>query len=681
MQRRKEVDYIMKTPCIFDKYVFRNALDGYSIFTVRIPGESSTSTIGICGNAPEIPRYMPMEIEFEKRKDGKNHLISLKPDGSYCDEGTAMQFLTGLGFDEKTAKKLIGMSVNPFLLVGSPKVERLLGVGHEAFQRLKAACHITDVFALKKRFPDVPILYLEKIVKADPGGWENALKRNYYDIAFNQFGLDDTEMLRKSTSDKEKRHIKAGKYISELRKKTIYQPIQSMRFNVERKIGETITEAEFKEIMEENSVKLDYNNAILCDKLYYNELYIARSLRQTASAKQLFTKEEIAQFVEKSQAKQGIQYHEAQKNAFYLLESTGIKVLTGGPGTGKTTVLNGLISMYDDKYGSSLIQLCAPTGRAAQRMTEATGRPACTIHHLMCTEGRINAKLLVIDEASMIDTDLMAWIMQAVPDGATVLLVGDVDQLPSVGYGQVLQNLLQSGTESRRLARTFRNDGSIVENAYRINEGIPDLILDDQFKVIRPDNMLEKTVEVYLDYLRNGESVFDVQILAPTYKGDAGIAALNAAIQDRINPLTEGKKYVKFGRSEFRTGDKVICLHNNYALGYFNGDIGYVVSIEERTVVIRINDKDIEVGYDCLGELALAYAITVHKSQGSEFKHVIVVLQDSVARNMLQKAILFTAVTRAKSDVIIISEGRAMETCIRSDQKKNDGIMQSLMGA
>lgn len=365
-------------------------------------------------------------------------------------------------------------------------------------------------------------------------------------------------------------------------------------------------------------------------------------------------------------------------------------IVTGGPGVGKTTVIRAILSMFDAAGLDT--RLAAPTGRAAKRMTEATGREAVTLHRLLEFEPKtgkfkrdasrpIEAGAVIVDESSMVDVWMADALTQAVPERARLILVGDVDQLPSVGPGSVLRDAIGSErVPCVRLVHIFRQHGAslIVENAHRINAGeppqVPEQGADADFFVIEkrdPDEARRLVVELVTNRIpkRFGlDPVRDVQVLTPMNRGPAGTVALNEALQLALNP--RGPELVR-GRATFRLGDKVMQLRNDYDRSVWNGDVGVVSQVdpEEGTLSVRFDDAR-EVPYDggALDELALAYACTVHKSQGSEYAAVVLPLL-TTHFVMLSKNLLYTGVTRGKRLVVLVADPRALRLALAEDRR------------
>lgn len=434
-------------------------------------------------------------------------------------------------------------------------------------------------------------------------------------------------------------------------------------------------------------------------RVYWNGLLTAEQgaargiARLIQGKKALLTDMQIAEYITEIEQDIHIRYAPAQRAAFDLLRQSGIAVVTGGPGTGKTTVVNGLIRAYQRQYPNNHVMLAAPTGRAAQRMTEATGMEATTIHRLVgmrpyagalqrnTSENPLEVDFLVVDESSMVDIEMLNWLLDAIPTGCLLLFVGDINQLPSVGPGDVLNDLIRSGQipVCALTAVHRQTEGSpILENAIRINQGITQLVEREDFTVNHVANAAEipEKVRSLIERYYDKNDPFQTQVLAPSYQGKGGITEINNVLQEMVNPRAEGKAEIKYGRTTFRENDKVITLNNNYRVGYLNGDLGIITEIKDEYMVVRILDKDIQIERADLNDVSLAYCISIHKSQGSEFKNVIIALSCSPA-NLLQRNLLYTAITRAKETVSVIAEYGALEKCIKRAQsgKRNTRLM------
>jgi exodeoxyribonuclease V alpha subunit len=397
-----------------------------------------------------------------------------------------------------------------------------------------------------------------------------------------------------------------------------------------------------------------------------------------------------------AQTKAGFEFHQLQADAVRNALTNKVSILTGGPGTGKTSTLRSLVSILKAK--GVRVHLAAPTGRAAQRLAETTGGYASTIHRLLKYDPAVgftsneshplSTDFLIVDEVSMLDTRLASALFQAVPSRAHLLLVGDTDQLPSVGAGNVLQDLITaSGAPVTRLSVIFRQKGQsgIVVTAHAINSGdasppspVRDVAAIDPsadmvfVEAHSAEETLAKVIELCSDFiprnLRGCDPVADVQVMAPMHKGVAGVANLNLQLQGALNGRAPG---LKTAAGEFRARDKIIQLRNNYDKNLFNGDIGTVTAAHSQAGEIEASfdgDRHVFTRGE-MGDLALAYAISIHKSQGSEYPVVIVPLLKAHFM-MLQRNLLYTAITRGRRKVFIVGEPAAYSMAVRNSESK-----------
>lgn len=439
---------------------------------------------------------------------------------------------------------------------------------------------------------------------------------------------------------------------------------------------------------------------IYLPSLYEAEMYIADKIPKIASNKNSVELSNLESILKKIEKSENITLAEHQKSAIYCAMENGATVITGGPGTGKTTIINTIIQIMDSM--EQKVMLAAPTGRAAKRMTEVCGTEAKTIHRLLEStfsdsddnmhfsknpDNPLDCNLLIIDEMSMVDTLLMQAVLKALKPTTRLIMVGDSDQLPSVGAGNILHDIINSGTvPTVSLTEIFRQakESAIVVNAHKIINGkYPELnSKNTDFFLVRRDNAVDissSIIDLFVNRLPKAykyNPIYQIQILSPTRKGITGVTELNNALQKVINPPSKKKREKQFKNITFREGDKVMQTKNNYDLewsrldspdimgcGIFNGDIGFIHRIdkEEKTATIVFDDRLCIYDFAQLEDLDLAYAVTVHKSQGSEFD--VVVMPMYPCAPMLQNRNLFyTAVTRAKKLVVLV--GR--ENCIHA---------------
>lgn len=419
---------------------------------------------------------------------------------------------------------------------------------------------------------------------------------------------------------------------------------------------------------------------------YEEENYIARRIQDMAAMKPLAMKTHVQLFLDRWQDSCHFELADKQREAVEKSLESGMTVITGGPGTGKTTVVQTIIRLAEQE--GLRILLCAPTGRAAKRLAETTQRKAKTIHRLLIPDGRqgriqvfeynetklLPADLVIVDEVSMLDMEMMYHLLSALKPQCRCILVGDADQLPSVGAGAVLHDIIASGqVPVVRLDTIFRQQegGRIVTNAHLINSGrLPVVNEDSEFRFVEIEDEAqgaEKISALYNSELLETGDKFAVQVLSPMYKNPCGVDNLNQLIQGRFNPPAEEKGELKGKNVIFRVGDKVMQKHNDYEKGVFNGDIGEIFAIQKDMVYVRYPEQDVKYEGQEVDEITLAYAITVHKSQGSEYHTVIMVLVNSHAI-MLQRNLFYTAVTRAKRKVILVGSKRAVQTAVQNQR-------------
>ncbi len=462
-------------------------------------------------------------------------------------------------------------------------------------------------------------------------------------------------------------------------------------------IDAELIESALELLRERESVIIEDNNVYLAP-FYYAEMGITNrmaSLLETDPPRAISRVDESIAYLEKTK---NIEFAEKQKDAIKKALTCKVMILTGGPGTGKTTTLMGIIELMEQLQLD--VMLAAPTGRAAKRLSETTGRDARTIHRLLEYSPQngfqknqgdpLRADVVIIDESSMMDLTLTNNLLKAVHPTSTLILVGDVDQLPSVGAGNVLRDLIASGIiEVITLTEIFRQarQSMIVVNAHKINKGqfpSSSSIKKRDFFFIEeedPDEAAAVIVDLVMTRLPNYygyDPMDDIQVLCPMYRGTVGANNFNEALQNALNP--DGDPLPRGGRS-FRSGDKVMQIRNNYDKEVFNGDIGRISSVDPVDQVVTVEFPERIVKYESadLNELVLAYAITVHKSQGSEY-NVVVTPIHTQHYMMLQRNLLYTAITRAKKLVVLVGTKKALAIAIRNDKvaKRYTGLAKRL---
>ena len=476
-------------------------------------------------------------------------------------------------------------------------------------------------------------------------------------------------------------------------------------------------------VIEKKIIVKEWNQvqAVYTSNFYYTELKVAKQLCDL-NFKQELNEEETYKEINHIEKELQISLDELQKKAVYEAASSGVVVLTGGPGTGKTTTINAMIHFFEQQ--GDVILLAAPTGRAAKRMSEATGYEAQTIHRLLeftggvgesdtishferNEENPLEADVIIIDEMSMVDIFLMGALLKAVLTGTRLILVGDVDQLPSVSPGNVLKDIINSGCfPVVMLNKIFRQatESEIITNAHRINQGKPVKFTNKKdFLYIERDNanriagVITTLIREKLPKYVHAQQL-DIQVLSPTRIGNLGTINLNRTLQEQLNPEKPGKQQKEYGEIVFREGDKVMQIKNNYQIawekknsfghvveegqGVFNGDMGVITKINLTTELMEVEfdeGRRVRYSFKNLDELELAYAVTVHKSQGSEYPAVIIPVL-SGPKMLMNRNVLYTAVTRAKSCVCLVGLKSTIQAMIENEgeHKRYSGLDQRI---
>ena len=414
---------------------------------------------------------------------------------------------------------------------------------------------------------------------------------------------------------------------------------------------------------------------------------------------------QAARTIEEIQREQGITYAPQQRQAVELAARTGVLILTGGPGTGKTTTVRGIVALFQ-KMGLDIV-LAAPTGRAAKRMSELTGMEAQTVHRLLgmswneathqvtftkTEQEPLEADAVIVDEMSMVDLSLFSALLRALRPGTRLVLVGDADQLPSVGAGNVFSDLIRSGrVETVFLREVFRQaeQSAIIRNAHSVNLGEPPRLTNDQgdfFFLCRRDG--ERTLSTVVDLCRSrlpekmGIPADQIQVLTPTRKGPSGTVSLNRSLQAALNPPKPDKRELQWGERLFREGDRIMQTRNDYDVvwekadgtvgtGMFNGDVGKIVQIDPsgEWLTVDFDGRTALYGVEQLNEVDLAYAQTIHKAQGSEYRCVVLAAMPA-AQSLMVRGVLYTALTRARELLILVGDDAAVRAMAANDRQQ-----------
>lgn len=603
------------------------------------------------------------------------------------------------GIGPKYAKKIVAKFGADTLEIIEENIERLgevEGIGKKRIQQIKFSWvrqrEIKNVMVFLQSH-DVSSAYAAKIYKAYGNDAVKRVQENPYQLADDIWGIGfktaDTIAVKMGIEKDEYNRLRSGiKYaLGELGNEGHVFAYREQLIKKGKELLD-VTESQLDEaierMMKTDDLKVE-EDAIYLPPFYYAEIGAAKRLRMIISAEaeeNIFTKDQIVD-LGRIQKTLGISYDDVQAEAIHKAANSKVMVLTGGPGTGKTTTTQGIIQAFLDK-GMSIL-LAAPTGRAAKRMSEATGREAKTIHRLLefkppegykrNEENPLEGDVLLVDECSMIDIMLMNSLLKAVPANMRLVLIGDVDQLPSVGAGNVLRDIIDSeAVPVVRLTKIFRQaqQSRIITNAHKVNEGkFPDISNgknSDFFFLNReePEIIAQEIVELVKNKLPNYYKVkpSEIQVLTPMQKGIIGAINLNQELQKAINPSMEG---IRRGGYIFKQYDKVMQIRNNYDKEVFNGDIGRILEIdtEDNTLTVLFDGRKVLYEASELDELVQAYACTIHKSQGSEYP--IVVMPVSMTHfMMMQRNLIYTGITRSKKICVVVGTMKALGYAVRN---------------
>lgn len=439
------------------------------------------------------------------------------------------------------------------------------------------------------------------------------------------------------------------------------------------------------QLVSEHYLSLYQNKYLYHDSQYLSEQGIADFIKSFKEQPVQTLTNDLDAMINSIEILDHITFSDLQKEAMKEVFNHNITIITGGPGTGKTTILKAITRLYQQLYPEDKIALCAPTGRASKRISEVCNCNANTIHSLlkwnleenafnMNADHPIEEKFLIIDEFSMVDNYLFYNLLLASKNVTKILLVGDEQQLPSVSPGNVLHDLIASKqVPYLKLVDIYRQKAGngIIDLAKDIADGKMITTLNSDNAKLFPVNdfeMVDQIVNVYKDALNKGYSDLDIQVLAPIYKGSNGIDEINKRLQDIVNPLTDNKNSIAVGKHQFREGDKILQLKNQADDFVFNGDIGRIVSIEPELIIADFDGNEVEYAKEDFNNITLAYCTSIHKSQGSEYKIVILALA-SKHHFMLYKKLIYTAITRAKNSLVILGKYQVLNDALHHDNQ------------
>ncbi|WP_027631293.1 ATP-dependent RecD-like DNA helicase [Ruminiclostridium cellobioparum] len=702
---------------IVERITYNNEENGFSVIKIKSRGYAELVTV--VGNLAAVNVGAAIRLKGDWRHDSKYgkqfSVVDYRETVPATIAGIEKYLGSGMikGIGPVYAKRIVARFKENTLKIIEEQPDSLIdveGIGQRRVDMIKRAWQeqkeIKNVM-LFLQSNGVSTAYAVKIYKTYGNESINIVKTNPYRLA------DDIWGIGFKTADKIARQLgfdsnsfercRSGLLyvLNELSNDGHCYALRDQLFEAAGSILELdrpLIEGTLDRMLEEKLVIGDEGNAVYLPAFYYSELGAAKRMRQILAEESKYKAAGIDEHLKNIQEEHNIQYDDIQIEAVKTAAGSKLMVLTGGPGTGKTTTTLAIIKVFQKL--NARVLLAAPTGRAAKRMSETTGLEAKTIHRLLeykppegykkNEESPLDCDVLIIDETSMVDIMLFYNLLKAVSDETVLILVGDVDQLPSVGAGNVLKDIIESETVNVvRLTRIFRQaqGSAIVTNAHRINRGgTPNLKggkSSDFFFIEEeePQKVVATITELCSKRLPNYykvDPVNDIQVLCPMQKGETGAFNLNIILQEALNPAEVS---IKYGGTVYRLNDKVMQIKNNYDKNVFNGDIGSITGIDTEDRMLTICFDGVNVEYDAteLDEVVLAYATTVHKSQGSEYKIVVapVTMQHYM---MLQRNLLYTCVTRAKKVLVLVGSKKAIGISVSNNrmQKRNTMLVERL---
>ena len=712
-----------------EKITYVNEENGYTIAKIKVKGHRELVTIA--GNLFSVNPGEVLKLKgiwYNHPKYGEQiKVTSYESVIPATAKGIERYLGSGLikGIGPVMAKRLVaqfGVETLDVIENSIPRLKEVDGIGDKRILMIQKAWaeqkEIKEVMLFLQGY-GVSSSYATKIFKQYGQKSIRVVKENPYQLATDIFGIGfiTADKIAQNIGIAKDSQIRAEAGILYVLKQLsndghVYYPYELLIeeckkvLNLERDVivkafGKIASEK--KIVIEDiNAEEIKENKAVYLTEFYISEAGISKSLKKLLNVKKTLRAFDIEKALEWVQKELGIILAENQIKAVKEAINQKVMVITGGPGTGKTTIINSIIRIYR-RLGRRVL-LAAPTGRAAKRMAEATGHEAKTIHRLLefsFQEGGfkrnernpLEADLLVIDETSMVDTSLMHHFLKAVPVTTTLILVGDVDQLPSVGPGNVLKDIIESGViPTVKLNEIFRQsrESLIIINAHKVNNGeMPILTYNKDrlqdfyfFQIEEPEKILEKIISLCKEKIPEKfkfDPIKDIQVLTAMHKGLIGTSNLNMELQKVLNPSTD--ELIR-GSKVFKPGDKVMQIINNYDKDVYNGDIGVITRInkEDQEIKVDYEGKVVSYDYSDLDEIVLAYSVSVHKSQGSEYPVVVMPIHTQHYM-LLQRNLLYTAITRGKRLVIIVGTKKAMAIAIRNNktQKRYTYLKNRLM--
>lgn len=712
---------------VVEEIIFRNEINYFTVAVI----DTSDGPATIVGNAAYINIGETVRVEgewiyhpkFGEQLDFKNISITTPSTTNAIEKYLASGLIPYIG--PKTAAKIVdkfGLDTLDIVQYNPERLKEIDGIGDKKLKKIVEAYgeqgEIRDTMVFLQQY-GITANYAMRIFKAYGKEAANIISENPYRLAEDIVGIGF------KTADK----IAQNMGIS---KESPYRIEGGIRYQINKYAGNGHSYVPKEELIEtsgrllevdpdlvEGSIRdlaikgivhivpMDEDQVVYYTPYHVAENNVARKIVELSRVALDVFQIDIEKAIKEIEGAEGINFAHKQRLAIEESINNGVMVMTGGPGTGKTTIINAIIKIFEDQ--GLTVHLAAPTGRAAKRMTEATGKEAKTIHRLLeyshmeedmafglNEEEPLLTDLLIIDEASMLDIILTNNLLKALTPGTRLILVGDIDQLPSVGAGNVLKDIIQSAiVKVVELDEIFRQEeeSMIVVNAHKINNGsYPILNAKDRDFFFIPQDKSKEILATIIELCQERlpkyygiDPLEDIQVLSPMKKGDVGINSLNQHLQEALNPKVYGKKEKQIGSQLFRVGDKVMQMKNNYEAewelirdgqvidkgeGVFNGDLGYIKDIDDELATVTIlfdGEKELVYSFNQLDDVKLSYASTVHKSQGSEFPIIIMPIAWGPPM-LLTRNLLYTAISRARDLVVLVGEERYLYQMIRNNR-------------
>ncbi len=717
--------------CVFEITASGSNLGKETVCTGIVPGLAVGETVRLTGQFVNHPTYGPQFNVALYEKALPNSCAAIE---KYLASGIVR------GVRERLAKKIVQtFGADTFTVIEDypEKLTEIKGINLEKAMSISAVFH--EQAAMRKTILymqnlGISNVYAQKIYKKYKENTVGVIQRNPYTLADDIFGigfkLADAIAQKAGIAKDAPERVEAGvKYVLSQASSDghVYLPTEILCREAaqllelpSQLVTHSLAALQIKRTLWQEH--LDNQSVVYLNSFYYAENSVAKRLVEM-SRMYAFKSKNLTKDIAQAEKDSGIKLADKQRLAVTEAMSHGVLVITGGPGTGKTTTINTIITIMNQySYG---VELAAPTGRAAKRMSEATGMDAKTIHRLLeisfvddsnravgqgqsfgrNKENPIEADVVIIDESSMVDILLMNSLLAALEPGTRLILVGDMDQLPSVGPGNVLKDIIKSGcVPVVRLDEIFRQaaQSAIVQNAHRINRGEYPVINEENtdfffMQKLTADDVVQTILQLVTTRLpkyKKCDPIAHIQVLCPMRKSPLGVHSLNTLLQERLNPPARNKKECPFRTVIFREGDKVMQIKNNYNLGWeirdkrgytveegagvFNGDVGIIKAVlDDGDALEVLFDDNRTVTYDTTlyDELELAYAITIHKSQGSEYR-VVVIPVHSGPPMLLSRKLLYTGVTRAKELTVLVGLSETLHRMV--DNQREDGRFSAL---